>query len=332
VSTVSPEEATMEADVEPVTLTELTARLADPDYPEQALKPYLTVARSPRGFGPVLLPNHNVLDANRDPLRARADLGLGFLNGAARARRRRRFERRLRSGEGAPVLIAEGDSWFQFPVWVEDVVDHLSADHNVCCLSAAGDELHNMAILKPEYAEWVARLTDDGRQLRALLISGGGNDLVGDQLSRMLRTFSPGLPAADYVDTDAFRARIARLESGYRTIFTTVRRRWPNLPILVHGYDYGKPLPAQGFQVPPRDGWTGAPMRANGIADVALQFAIVRAMIDKFNDMLSALALQFPGISYVDVRGVVGGDWRDELHATDSGFARVASRFRAALT
>ena len=321
-----------EANAEPITLSELTARLADPDYPEESLKPYLIVARSPRGFGPVLLPSHNVVDRIGDPLRARADLGLGFLNGAARARRRRRFERRLRAGDPAPVLIAEGDSWFQFPVWVEDVVDHLSANFNVCCLSAAGDELHNMAILKPEYADWVARLTNDGRQLRALLVSGGGNDLVGEQLSGMLRRFTPGLPAAGYIDTEGFRARMARLESGYRTIFATVRRRWPNLPILVHGYDYGRPLPDQGFQVPPRDGWTGSPMRANGIADSALQLAIVRALIDRFNDMLSSLAEQFPAISYVDLRGVVGDDWRDELHATDSGFGRVAARFRAALT
>lgn len=321
-----------EADAEPITLTELTARLADPDYPEEELKLYLTVARSPRGFGPILLPNHNVVGLDQDPLRARADLGLGFLNGAARARRRRRFERRLRDGGGAPVLIAEGDSWFQFPIWVEDVVDHLNADFNVCCLSAAGDELHNMAILKPEYADWVERLTNGGRQLRALLISGGGNDLVGDQLSGMLRRFTAGLPAADYIDTDGFHARIARLESGYRTIFATVRRRWPNLQILVHGYDYGRPLPDQGLQVPPRDGWTGRPMRANGIADPALQLAIVEALIDRFNAMLAALAAEFPGISYVDVRRVVGNDWRDELHATDGGFARVASRFRAALT
>lgn len=320
------------AEAEPITLTELTARLADPDYPEEALKPYLTVARSPRGFGPVLLPNDNVVDRDQDPLRARADLGLGFLNGAARARRRRRFERRLRNGDAAPVLIAEGDSWFQFPIWVEDVVDHLTPDFNVCCLSAAGDELHNMAILKPEYADWVARLTDDGRQLRALLISGGGNDLVGDQLSGMLRRFSTELAAADYIDTNEFRARIARLESGYRTIFATVRRRWPNLQILVHGYDYGRPLPDQGLQVPPRDGWTGQPMRANGIVGPALQLAIVQAIIDRFNAMLSALTLEFPGVDYVDVRGVVGDDWRDELHATDGGFARVASRFRAALS
>jgi hypothetical protein len=328
----SGEGAAPAAAAEPITLTQLTARLADPDYPEEALKPYLTVARSPRGFGPILLPSDNVVGQDQDPLRARADLGLGFLNGAARARRRRRFERRLRDGDGAPVLIAEGDSWFQFPVWVEDVVDHLSADHNVCCLSAAGDELHNMAILKPEYSEWVARLTNEGRQLRALLISGGGNDLVGDQLSGMLRRFAPGLPPAGYIDTDAFRSRMRRLESGYRTIFTTVGKRWPNLPILVHGYDYGRPLPDQGLQVPPRDGWTGKPLRANGIDDAALQLAIVKAMIDSFNAMLSSLAQQFPRVTYVDLRGVVRDDWRDELHATDGGFARVAGRFRAALT
>ena len=218
----------------PMTLSQLAAQLADPDVPEADLRPYLTVA-SPRGFAPVLLPNENVVITADDPLRTRADLGLGFLNGASRARRRRRFERRLRDNDPAPLVVAEGDSWFQYPVFVEDVIDQLAPDYNICCLSAAGDEIDNMAIRKPEYLDWVARLTNEGRRLKALLISGGGNDLVGDQLAGLIHPFAAGREPAAYLDHPRFQERLRRIEAGYRAVFSSVRARWPALPIVIHG-------------------------------------------------------------------------------------------------
>jgi GDSL-like Lipase/Acylhydrolase family len=129
-----------------------------------------------------------------------------------------------------------------------------------------------------------------------------------------------GREAPAYLETDRYRRREKQIENGYRAILATIRGRWPKLPIIIHGYGYGRPLPDQDFAIPPRDGWTGKPMRDRGISDPALQLAIVEAMIDRFNDILKRLAAEVSDLRYVDVRNVVGDDWRDELHPNDAGF------------
>ena len=93
------------------------------------------------------------------------------------------------------------------------------------------------------------------------------------------------------------------------------------------------PLPEQGFNVPPKDGWLGAPMRALGIPDGPVQAGVVRAMMDLFNTSLMTLAGgnvpggRHPEVFFVDNRNVVGGRWADELHPDNAGFKAVAENF-----
>ncbi len=49
-------------------------------------------------------------------------------NGLARFRRMQSFSRRLQKGVDQPVLVSEGDSWFQFPFLIREVIDHLNRD------------------------------------------------------------------------------------------------------------------------------------------------------------------------------------------------------------
>ena len=73
-------------------------------------------------------------------------------------------------------------------------------------------------------------------------------------------------------------------------------------------------------------------MRARGIDAPELQRAIVRCLIDDYNDMLRALEAERPlAFLYADVRGTVGPDsaWLNEIHPGPEGFARVAARIRA---
>jgi lysophospholipase L1-like esterase len=310
-------------------LEELANALADPDVPEESLRPYLVAVPSPRGMGPILLPNPATVESDGDPLRVRADLGLGFLNAPFRLRRQRIFERRLAANDPRPILLAEGDSWFQYPIWLDDIVDQLMGDYTICCLSAAGDTLDNMLVRRPEYLTWLDRLIgQQGRTLDALLISAGGNDLVGGQLAGMMKPFEAGRTADWYVDNPNYSRREAEIRSGYRGMIQAVRARWPDLPVVVHGYDHALPRPPQGIHIPPLDGWLGAPFRGIGIVDGALQAAIVVVMIDRLNAILAGLANDFPDVRYVDLRRVIGADWHDELHPNNAGFARVAGRIR----
>lgn len=96
-----------------------------------------------------------------------------------------------RSCAGRPIIVAEGDSWFQFPGrwfvrlfglrWVhidavKDILDQLIAGKRYCVhsLAAGGDWLIKM-LRANDYVEPLSRIEPD-----VFLISGGGNDLLGD--------------------------------------------------------------------------------------------------------------------------------------------------------
>jgi V8-like Glu-specific endopeptidase/endonuclease/exonuclease/phosphatase family metal-dependent hydrolase len=109
----------------------------------------------------------------------------------------------------------------------------------------------------------------------------------------------------------------------YRSIFTVLLSEFPNLKILCHGYDYAKPANAR---------WLGKPMTALGIKDKALQAQIVAELIDRFNMALGGLAGEFPGsVVRVSCLNCVGGNWHDELHPDNTGYASAADKFRTVI-
>jgi hypothetical protein len=328
------------ADPKSISYSTLLKRLADPDCPREQIIPYLTVDEAKRmGTAPILKPNEYVHFTDLESVHdlARGDVGLGFLNSVYRSRRRRRFERRLRRGDSRPVLLAEGDSWFQYPAFLEDTIDHLQADYNILCLSAAGDELRTIAT-NAEYWDHLKHLRERGVTIRAFLLSAGGNDIVGDELADILVDFTPGSTADQLLNENAVASKFSQIETGYRTIIEKVRSQFPNLPIIFHGYDYAIPRPDQGFHIPPLDGWLGDPMRKRNIPDGPIQAEIVRLLIDQINTTLSGFDEGEPngmaGVHYIDNRNVISKpkQWHDELHPTDDGFKLIAKKFKGELT
>ncbi|TAD90434.1 MAG: hypothetical protein EAZ99_06210 [Alphaproteobacteria bacterium] len=324
-----------------ITLDELMRRLADPEVDFNSLEPYLVAERNPRlGLAPILRENRNTVISEGDisgalgEARARGDIGMGFLNDIARGRRRVQFERAQRFGKKRPVLLAEGDSWFQYPMRLKDVVDHLSDDFSIFCISAAGAELKTM-VDTHEYRDYLIRLAKD-TAVTAMIFSGGGNDVAGEELKELLIDYNPRLKPHEHIKTEVWQRKRDDIRHAYRRIFTTVHEVIPKLPILVHGYDYGNPLPDQ-VSVWPVDGWLGEPMRARGIPDGDVQRQIVAALIDDFNELLAGLAGGnrrgglSPHVFYVDNRGVVKDRWFDELHPDDDGYGAVAHQFRTVL-
>ena len=77
----------------------------------------------------------------------------------------------LADGYKGPVLVSEGDSWFQYPIKLEDTIDHLYAKgFAVRSLDAAGDTLENM-LKDREYVDAIGEA-----KASIFLFSAGGND------------------------------------------------------------------------------------------------------------------------------------------------------------
>ena len=328
-----------------ITYGELEAMLMDPDVPEEDIAPYLTVdAEGSSAFDPRVVPDRDRVELGPEG-EFRTENAMRWANEFAKGRRRRRFRQRLDAGSRLPVVVSEGDSWFQFPFLVKDTIDHLGEDHLVWSLDAAGDTAENMVNRRPEYLKGLQAQKENG--VSAFLFSAAGNDVIGEDalgepvIQSLVKRHDPARDAAWHVDAAALARVVTFLEAAYRRVITTVRadEDLARVPILVHAYDYAIPGGHPGDPRHPRwaaqDKWLGRALRARGVEDEALQRDIVRLLIDATYDMLYRVAddSSRSGVHVVDVRGCLPEvtDWADEIHATDEGFARVSDRFRTVL-
>lgn len=329
-----------------VSMRELTDMMRDPNIAEAELRPYFKGAPElAKPFSPGIIPNPELVDIAPPRDNVEGAMAMSWANGLSRMRRQAAFQARIATGDRKPVLVSEGDSWFQFPVLLSDVIDGLNSDYNVWSVDAAGDTLQNMVF---DSAEYMQALRRNAGNVKAFLFSGGGNDIIGEDgrgksvVTQILKRFQAGQPAGWYLDTPAVEQKLRFIEDCYRRVIDNVAREFPDLPVLCHGYDYALPGGGPGETRNPSwaavDKWLGRPMREElGIDDPSLQRAIVHELIDRLNLVLQRLC----GASYptglfrnawhVDVRGTVGGRWADELHPTDAGFASVSGLFGGTL-
>ncbi len=334
-----------------ITFEELKRMMADPSKPDSELRPYLVPAMRGDGSGyPDARPNPQTVEL---PPSAEFELesAMAWGNSASRWRRKSAFYTNLDSFPERKILLSEGDSWFQFPLLLDDVIDHLTRTHLVRSLDAAGDTLDNMLVRNPEFLTTLIQLDEEltarGRKVDALLLSAAGNDIIGEDqfgkpaLLALLRNHKPGKPAAWHVEPKAMKAALDIIEAGYRKAIGSVRAiaAYRKLPILIHGYDYAIP---GGFPDDPRhpgyaaqDKWLGKPMADRAILDPQLQRGIVRYLIDNLNDRMAAIAgtPAQTSVHFVDCRTAVGhvSRWNDEIHPTSDGYATVAELFRRTL-
>lgn len=249
----------------------------------------------------------------------------------------------LAAGGSAGTLVAEGDSWFDYP-WT-DILRLLEDEHgyDVHSVARAGDLVEQMAYSGGQlerFSRQLERLLRAGRIPKAVLLSGGGNDLAGSEFGMLLdhaASATAGLNEQVIAGVIDRRIRLA-----YVTILsavTDVCREWIQrpLPILIHGYDY--PVPdGRGFL----GGWTFLPgpwfepgFREKGFTQLQVRKKIARDLVDRFNMMLQGVTAmpEFSHVRYVDLRKTLptGANyqqfWENELHPTIRGFRLVTDRF-----
>jgi hypothetical protein len=281
------------------------------------------------------------------------------LGAAAPPSRARGLVREALAAELGPastgVLLAEGDSWFDYP-WT-DVLEELEDRHgyDVEAVSHHGDTIEEMAYGEGQLGKFVKKLEKlirRGTLPKAILLSGGGNDLAGDEFAMLLNhagSAEPGLNEQVVSGLIDVRIRLAYVTWLTEVTSVCADQIGAPLPILVHGYDYSIP-DGRGFW----GGWGPLPgpwlepgFRAKGYvpeegaADPlkALRRDIVKQLIDRFNEMLQALP-GVPGLDHVrhvNLRETLKTDetykewWANELHPTPRGFTAVAAKLAAAL-
>ena len=307
----------------PTTLEALAAAVADPTTPDAAISTWFAEPDVAVLLDPEAAPADNnglVPQARRDVSQLLTYTAAVVLSKAFRQRRNGNFRAALRDPARTQLtFVSEGDSWFQFPLpRPKDVIDHLSLTYPIHCRAIAGMEVGKISADAQDFFAAVRDLKPDG-----VLLSGGGNDLLGDgQVVRYVKDFEKGLPAAGYL-TERLDRTIADLLDEFRELIKGAIERKGDLKFFVHGYD--RTFPKN------KGKWLRRPLfDQRGIESMKLQTEIVAAIVNRFNAALADFAAQRPGIiHHVDCRGAVGPttEWYDELHPSTDGFGRVAERF-----
>jgi hypothetical protein len=241
------------------------------------------------------------------------------------------------------VLVAEGDSWFDYPM--QDVLRILEDEYlyDVESVAHKGDCVEDMAHSKGQFEEFARRLEKllgQSKVPRAILLSGGGNDIAGDEFAILLNHASSTLPPLN--DSIVSGVIDIRLKEAYVSILsglTAITKSYIGqpLPIVVHGYDH--PVPdGRGFM----GGWWALPgpwlkpgFTKKGHVDLAANTKVVTELIDRFNRMLASVVSEpaFSHVHYLDLRGTLKNDatykkhWANELHPSTTGFDLVTKKF-----
>lgn len=253
--------------------------------------------------------------------------------------------------ESLGLLIAEGDSWFDYPGL--DILSAIEEEgYDTISVAHKGHTVESMAYGDDQLVDFVRAIDKairQGRIPKAILLSGGGNDVAGDEFAMLL---NHRLAKNGGLNEDVVRGVIEdRVRNAYVAILrevtiATQQRVNTRIPILVHGYGWAVPdgrgfLGGWGFLPGP---WLEPGFRLKGFdKKKADQFQrmrdIVVDLINRFNKMLVDLisATEFAHVRYIDVRPTLngGGDhkqwWADELHPSDRGFTAVARQYAEVL-
>jgi hypothetical protein len=247
----------------------------------------------------------------------------------------------------AGFLAAAGDSWFDYPL--HDVLKLLEDLHgyNVESTAHKGDPIEKMAYTGgqlEDFARKLEKIKARGAVPKAVLVSGGGDDVAGQEFGMLLNNaFSPISGWDSDVVEGVLNQRILTAYIQFLMSITSLCQATfsVTVPILMHGYDY--PVPdGRGFLGgwPFPGPWLDPGFREKNFDDLAQRVAMMQTLMDQFNDMVNSLPARagFAHVRYIDLRGTLSNHledykdwWANELHPTEKGFEAVTDRFAAEL-
>jgi hypothetical protein len=233
------------------------------------------------------------------------------------------------------ALLAHGDSWFDYPLdgntpspFRTDIEAHLEEMGNptpyIYNISHYGDATTD-EMSWPKQERMIEALQDEANWFDGkpdgILISGGGNDIAGDQFCILLNYDGT-------LNTARLKEVLSMVHASYNDLFAFRDAYAPGVPIFANCYDFAIPNNRGTFCAGP---WLWPSLSFCGCPTLAAGTAIVRQVLLEFKNLLTSLAKPHDFI-LVDTQGtLVASDWANELHPYPTGFENLAVKFVAAL-
>jgi hypothetical protein len=247
------------------------------------------------------------------------------------------FREMCRRYKKRTTIVSEGDSWFAYPPkWLivgrnSNVISFLKEKErfNFYEMARNGDEIVDIfsGDGKFDILNAISENTVD-----FLLISGGGNDLVGSyDFEFILRSNPKGKRPADFLKTNRFERKLSQIRNAYADLidYCSDYSKNPDIKIVTHCYGYAipqnKPAEFIGGLIDAGP-WMYPTLDKLEIPE-NVRRGIVNILMDSLKDIFKDLRNQSNGrFHYVDSTSLISDDdWIDEIHLKPEGFERVAS-------
>ena len=257
-------------------------------------------------------------------------------------------------------VIAHGDSWGSFgslPTWLTGSLFNaldFGKDVGIVNYAMPGQLLRDLPDAK-KFSKFNQAMTARGApQWRALMISGGGNDLIDwirrspgfDLSQRILRRQDewqdPSQGVARYLSQSGWTNLCDELMDAYMKLDALRDGNFAGMVIITHVYDYMTPrfAPVIGGG---SNAWMAPAFEMAGIPKGDWT-AVAHVLVDWFHDFLDhQVKARIGGVLVLDTRGGsrpaapgttgVSNDWANEIHLTAQGYRTLAgAKCNATLT
>jgi hypothetical protein len=238
-------------------------------------------------------------------------------------------------------MLAQGDSWFDYPLsgnnlslQSTDIIAQLTSmgtTNPVIYNTAHFGDATTVEMSLPKQERMIAALQDPANWLGngkpdAILFSGGGDDIAGDQFCIYL-DFAPA--ASGGLNAARLQGVLDVVQASYEDLFAFRDRYAAGVPIFAHCYDFPTP---NGVHPACAGPWLKPSLDYCGW-NVTQGTAIVRQALLNFKAMLATLASDpANNFTLIDTQGLlVPTDWANELHPFPAGFSTLAAQFVNAL-
>lgn len=234
-------------------------------------------------------------------------------------------------------FLAIGDSWFRYPLENNVITPfNFAIAAQLESMGNPSPNIFNLAwpgrastsVLSYKNQDRIIRLLNDPDQWvngkpDAILVSMGGDDLVGDQFAIYLEYGGTGGLS------QRFKGVLDLVSASYQDLFDLRKQFAPGVPIFSHCYDYPLPsgVPAALILGP----WIW-PSFKFALYDYTSADMIAKKMVDEFYTTLTKLV---PGNNFfvVDTRTTLKhhknypDGWSNEMHPYTPGFVLLADVF-----
>lgn len=250
------------------------------------------------------------------------------------------YDKTLPSYPNAKRALCFGDSWFQYVPHPTDLNKQIAKIFKKTLFLREG-------VAGRDSAMWKAALPRVQREIAtyqfdAILLSNGGNDIVGSELREFVKTpsqpQSPGNSPWGEIPAPVFdHIRLETLEHALRYAIKDIKEVVQvrdlysrNSVIYVHTYDYIFPS-GVGYKLGPikKKPWVKPFLDAVGLTDARQQRVVTSWLIDQFARELRAFVSQNANMVLIDSRGALKTQqqWDNEIHPRAAGFESIARRF-----